>query len=250
MKKVLVIFACFILFTGIFFSSDYSELIRKGDMLFRQRADVRNALMAIEIYKKASGMVPDHFEADWRVAKTAHYLVDELKSVKAQKKIVETGILYAKRAIELHPGKAEGYFWLGVNYAKEGQVKGIIKSLFRISPIKNNMRKVIELDEGYEGGGAYIVLGRVYSQVPGIFGGSNTKAEENLRKAMKICKTNPLTYLFLAEVYHDKGEKKKAIKILEDLEKIQIDSRWVPETEKKKREGALLLKRYRRELRE
>jgi len=206
------------------------------------------AILALRNYRKASALKKDAFEALWKIARTTHYLVDELKSEKEQRRVIDIGIDAARKAITISPDKPDGYFWLGVNYAKEGQVKGILKSLFRISPIKKNMRKVIEMDDKYEGGGAYIVLGRVYSQVPGILGGSNKKAKENLLKAMRICKTNPLTYIFLAEVYHDMGKIEKAIKLLSDFEKIEVDPRWIPETEKKKREGAEILSKYKNEL--
>jgi len=247
MKKfVIYLFFTLILALSIFTES-YSGLIKSGDHLFEQREDMNKALLALKKYRKASTFKKDAFEALWKVARTTHYLVDELKSEKEQRKTIDVGIAFARKAIEISPEKPDGYFWLGVNYAKEGQVKGILKSLFRISPIKKNMRKVIEMDDKYEGGGAYIVLGRVYSQVPGILGGSNSKAEKNLLKAMKICNTNPLTYIFLAEVYHDMGKKNKAIKILTDFEKIEVDPRWIPETRKKKREGRKLLKKYQKD---
>lgn len=248
MKNRRIYLLLLLLLTFFIYSDSFSGLIEEGDKFFAQRTDLAKAFLALEKYKAASKSRNTSFMAFWKIAKTTHYLIDEVKSPDKKKALVETGIKAAKTAIKLKPEKVEGYFWLGVNYAKEGQVKGILKSLFRIAPIKRNMRKAIEKDDRYEGGGAYIVLGRVYSQVPGIFGGSNRKAEKNLLKAMKICKTNPLTYLFIAEVYHKMGKREKAIKILEDLEVMDVDSRWVPETRKKKREGRELLKKYKLEM--
>jgi len=243
MKRKTLFILLTLVFTINFYSADIDSLLRDGDELYRQREDISKAILALEKYKAALKFKPDSFTASWKIAKTTHYLVDELKSEKEQKLVINTGIKAAKKAINLKPNRMEGYFWLGVNYAKEGQVKGVLKSLFRISPVKKNMRKVLEIDERYEGGGAYIVLGRVYSQVPGILGGSNRKAEKNLLKAMKICRTNPLTYLFLAEVYEDTGRSEKAIELLGKLEKMEVDPRWIPETKKKKEEGRKYLKK-------
>jgi tetratricopeptide (TPR) repeat protein len=248
MKKITIyLFFIFYLLISLF-PANYSEFIKRGDEFFKERGDLKKAILALKNYKKASTLKKDAYEALWKIARTTHYLVDELKSEEEQRKIIDMGIEAARKAIIISPDKPDGYFWLGVNYAKEGQVKGVLKSLFRISPIKKNMRKVIEMDDKYEGGGAYIVLGRVYSQVPGILGGSNRKAEANLLKAMRICNTNPLTYIFLAEVYHDMGKIKKAIRTLTDFEKIEVDPRWNPETRKKKKEGLDFLKIYSREI--
>ncbi len=242
MKKyllIVVILFCFQKVTGM----EIDKLIEEGDRLYDQRGNIENALLALKKYRRALVSDPENFEALWKVSKTAHYLVDEISDKRKKREIVDMGIEKAKMAIKIAPEKVEGYFWLGVNYAKAGQVKGIIRSLFLISPIKKNMRKVICIDETYEGGGAYLVLGRVYSQVPGLLGGSNRKALLNLLKAKKICSSNPLAYLFLADVYSDMGNIEAAISELRELENIDEDKRWIPETIKKKREGKVMLKK-------
>lgn len=244
MKKVFFgLFFAFLLLSG--YGNKIETLMNEGDSLYEQRVDINKALLALEKYREVLTFRPEHYEALWKTAKTTHYLVDELSSgKKEQKRIVDIGVKSSKKAIKVNPAGAEGYFWLGVNYAKSGQVRGVLKSLFLISPIKKNMRKVIKLNESYEGGAAYITLGRVYSQVPGIFGGSNRKALENLKKAKKICNTNPLTYLFMAEVYHDLKNLQMAVVTLKELERMETDKRWIPETIKKKKEGIELLKKY------
>jgi tetratricopeptide (TPR) repeat protein len=229
------------------YSSSPSGLLAEGDRLYENREDLNSALGALKVLRSLIKTDPGNFEALWKTARVSHYLVDEVETKDEKKRIVDIGIAAAKEAVKLKPGRAEGYFWLGVNYAKAGQVKGVLKSLFLISPIKRNMRKVIEIDSTFEGGGAYLVLGRVYSQVPGIFGGSNRKAMENLKKAKYTCRTNPLSYLFLADVYLDTGDKHSAIRELKDLEALETDPRWVPETKKKKKEGRILLEKLLKE---
>lgn len=244
MKKFLLVL--FLIFYSFFvYGNKIGNLIREGDSLYELRVDINKALMALEKYREVLNLSPEHYEALWKTAKTTHYLVDELRSgKKEQKRIVDIGVKASKKAIKVNPAGAEGYFWLGVNYAKSGQVRGVLKSLFLISPIKKNMKKVIKLNASYEGGAAFITLGRVYSQVPGIFGGSNRKALENLKRAIEICNTNPLTYLFMAEVYHDLKNLQMAIVTLQGLERMETDKRWIPETIKKKKEGKELLKKY------
>jgi tetratricopeptide (TPR) repeat protein len=173
--------------------------------------------------------------------------MEVLKNKKEKGKIVKEAIQYAKQAISVNPDGVEGHFWLGVNYTKYGEIKGVLKALFLISPTKREMRKVIQLNDTYEGGGAYVVLGRVYSQVPGILGGSDKKARQYYEKARKICPFNSLNLLFLAETYWDLKEKALALKTLEALLAMEPDHRWVPETQKHKKEARELLKKYREE---
>ena len=225
----------------------YRQLMETADRLYRERGDLNKALQAYEKYKEAIKEKHGTYEALWKAAKTGFFLMEVLKNKKEKGKIVKEAIRYAKQAIDVNPDGVEGHFWLGVNYTKYGEIKGVLKALFLISPTKREMRKVIQLDDTYEGGGAYVVLGRVYSQVPGILGGSDKKARQYYEKARKICPFNSLNLLFLAETYWDLKEKSLALKTLETLLVMEPDPRWVPETRKHKKEARELLKRYRNE---
>jgi tetratricopeptide (TPR) repeat protein len=234
----------FYLLTGAAHAADVKAIIEAGDLLYSEREDLSKAYAAVEKYKEALSLDPGYYEAMWKISKTAFYLAEFLKKGKEKENIVETGVNYAKKAVAANPKGVDGHFWLGVSYTKVGEVKGVLKSLFLISPIKKEMRKVIELDETYEGAGAFVVLGRVYSQVPGILGGSNSKARFYLEKAMNMFPKNSMGLLFLAEVYWDIDEKKLAISTLEKILQMEPDNRWIPETKQKKIDAAVLLKKY------
>ena len=218
-----------------------------ADQLYKERGDLNKALQAYVKYKEAIKEKRGTYEALWKAAKTGFYLMEVLKNKKEKVKIVKEAIQFAKQAVEANPDGVEGHFWLGVNYTKHGEIKGVLKALFLISPTKKEMRKVIKLNDTYEGGGAYVVLGRVYSQVPGILGGSDKKARQNYEKARKICPSNSLNLLFLAETYWDLKEKTLAVKTLEELLVMEPNPRWVPETKRHKKEAQKLLKTYREE---
>jgi tetratricopeptide (TPR) repeat protein len=246
--------ACLVLFffvPGLLVSSgtkNFQELIDAGDGLYLQREDLNNAFDAIECYKEALKISPRSYEAMWRIARTAFYLSEFLKSKDDKLKVAEEGVDYARMAVKINPDGVEGHFWLGVNYTKMGELKGIVKSLFLLGPVKKAMRKVIGLNDSYEGAGAYVVLGRVYDKVPGILGGNDKKARVFLEKARDICPQNAMTLLFLAEVYWDIGEEELAIKTLEHILEMEPDKRWLPETQKKKRAAARMLKKFRQKL--
>ena len=98
----------------------------------------------------------------------------------------------------------------------------------------------------YENGGAYCVLGRLYFKVPGLFGGSNKKSRQYLEKCRQVAPKSSINLVFLAETYWALDEEELAIKTLEDLEAMDPDPLWIPETEKDKKEGARLLKKYKK----
>jgi tetratricopeptide (TPR) repeat protein len=225
----------------------YRQIMEAADQLYKERGDLNKALQAYKKYKEAIKEKHGTYEALWKAAKTGFYLMEVLKNKKEKGKIMKEVVQYARQAVETNPDGVEGHFWLGVNYTKVGEIKGVLKALFLISPTKREMRKVIQLNDTYEGGGAYVVLGRVYSQVPGIFGGSDKKARQYYEKARKICPFNSLNLLFLAETYWDLKEKALAVKTLEELLAMEPNPRWIPETKRHKKEARKLLKRYKEE---
>ncbi len=113
------------------------------------------------------------------------------------------------------PTRAEGHFWLGVNYGSYGEAKGVLKSLSLVGPIKAEMGAVLRIDPGYENGGANRVLGRVYYKLPGFVGGSNKKSLLNLLRSKELGPKDGLTRIYLAETYLALDEVEKAREELE-----------------------------------
>jgi tetratricopeptide (TPR) repeat protein len=231
--------------SGFAMASDpVDRLMDEANGLYQNRKNLDNAYLALEKYREVLTYKPDYYEALWKVSKTAFFIA-EMHILKGKKwEVVEPGIKSAKLAIKVNPSGVDGYFWLGVLYTKVGEIKGILKSIFLIAPIKRAMRKVLEINEAYEGGGAYTVLGRVYSRIPGILGGSEKKARNYYRKARQICPANLLNLLFLAETYHELGEKQLALKTLDTLLSMEADNRWKAEAMKHKDEARKLLRKY------
>jgi tetratricopeptide (TPR) repeat protein len=133
-----------------------------------------------------------------------------------------------------------------VHTGSYGEARGVLKSLFLKNDIIRAMNKAIAIDGAYESGGAYCVLGRLYFKVPGLFGGSNKKSRQYLEKCRQVAPKSSVCLLFLAETYWALDEEELAIKTLEDLLAMEPDPLWVPETEKDKRDGAALLKKYKK----
>ncbi len=220
-----------------------ADLIKQGDALYDQRADLAKAKQAADLYAQALKADPKSEAAAWKLARVQYWI--GMHSPKDQKlEIFQKGVDAAKRAIALNPKSVPGHFWLGVNYGVYGSAKGIMESLSLIDPIKKEMATVIALDPNFEAGGPYRVLGRLYFKVPGLFGGDNEKAIENLETAVEKGPKRYLNHIYLAEVYFDEGEDPKGKKMLEMVVAGPVEPGYEPETAEWKAQAKKMLSQH------
>ena len=182
--------------------------VQRCDQLYSQRADSVKSGEAATCYEEAFAKSPKE-EIAVRLGKTYYWLGAHAATDK-QIKLFQKGIDWSKKAIEINPKNAGGYFWLGVNNSKYGEARGILKSLFLVGPIIDSMQQVIAIDPGYEYGGAYRVLGRVYFKLPRFAGGGTNKSIENLIKSLEYAPNISTTHLFLAESYMAQKDYQRA----------------------------------------
>lgn len=206
------------------------SLIAESDALYDQRADLAKAKEAMAKLEEALAAKEDAYSAYWRLARLSYWIGDHAANNDAKKPIFSKGIEYAKKAIALGPDKADGHFWLGVNYGVYGEAKGKLKSLSLVKPIKEEMRRVLEIDPAYDRGGADRVLGRVYHEVPGIAGGSEKKSLEHLLKAVEYGPRVGLNLLYLADTYLSLDRVEDARKALETIVTMEPLPDLIPET--------------------
>lgn len=191
-------------------------LIAQADEMWAQRGQPESAQRAAELYQAAMQADPQSYEAAWKAARALYWVGLNAPEDKKMD-IFDKGVKAAEKAIELGQDKPDGYYWKGVNQGKYGSAKGVMESLSLVDPIKENMAKVIELDPGYDEGGAYSVLGRMYYKLPGLFGGDNDKSIELLQKSIKMGPKRYNRYVFLAETYISEGEDEKAKDLLNQV---------------------------------
>ena len=96
-------------------------------------------------------------------------------------------------------------------------------------PIKEALEKVLALDPAFLQGSADRALGRWYFKVPGLFGGSNSKSEEHLRKSLTYNPNSIITHMFLAETLADMGRKDEARQELRPRSTRRSIPNWAPE---------------------
>jgi len=90
----------------------------------------------------------------------------------------------ARRAVELAPRNPQAHFWYGTNTARWGQTKGVMRSLFLLPTVRQEIEIVMELDPKFPP--VYSLAGNVYYEVPRFLGGDLDKAEEMFRKGLEL----------------------------------------------------------------
>jgi tetratricopeptide (TPR) repeat protein len=95
----------------------------------------------------------------------------------------ERGQQVAQRAVELSPKDASAHFWYATNAARWGQTKGVIRSLFLLPTVQEEIRIILDLDPKFTA--VYALAGNVFYEVPGLFGGDLKKAEEMFREGLR-----------------------------------------------------------------
>jgi tetratricopeptide (TPR) repeat protein len=95
----------------------------------------------------------------------------------------DRGRQVGKRAVELAPHNPEAHFWYAINTARWGQTKGIVRSLFLLPTVQEEIQIILDLNPQFTA--VYALAGHVFSEVPGLLGGDLNKAEEMFRKGLE-----------------------------------------------------------------
>ena len=105
----------------------------------------------------------------------------------------------------------------------------MLTGLAEVDEIKQEMEKVLKLDEGYQAGSAYMVLGQVYLEAPRLLGGDTQNAIDYFQKGLRFGANNPLLRWHLAQAYADANRKEDARKEIDTLLTMKVDPGYEPE---------------------
>jgi tetratricopeptide (TPR) repeat protein len=211
-------------------SQDTASLLAEGDALYQERADLAKAREAMAKYQAALLKGENAYDAYWKMARVEYWIGDHAPTKDDKRRVFEMGIYHGKKAVQAAPDKAEGHYWLAVNYGSYGEVKGVLKSLSLVKPLKAELNKVLEIDPAYDDGGADRILGRVYYELPGFFGGNKKKSLEHLLKSRDLGPRVGITRLYLADTYLALDDIEKARAELEFVIGMEPDPKLIPET--------------------
>ena len=114
------------------------------------------------------------------------FLIGDVRATTAEAKLAayDRGREIGQRAVELAPKSHDAHLWYAINTARWGETKGVLRSLFLLPTIRQELEILLELDP--RSVRAHILAGNVLLEVPGFAGGDRVKAAEHLKKALEI----------------------------------------------------------------
>ncbi len=205
-----------------------ADVIAEADALYAGRSDLTKVRQGLIALRHSQATEAGNYNVAWRLAKFDYYLGSHTPDEIERDKAFRAGIEAGKLALKLQDGKPDGHFWLGANYGGKAQVS-TLAGLAEIDDIKHEMETVIKLDEGYQAGSAYMVLGQVYQESPRLLGGDTQKAIEYFQKGLRFGPNNSLLRLRLAEAYADANRKEDARREIDTLLTMKFDPDYEPE---------------------
>lgn len=209
-------------------SASAAKDIANADQLYAQRADLNQLREGVVALRQALTVDPGNFDAAWKLSKFTYYLATHTEDAKERDDAFREGIAAGKTAVQIQNDKPEGHFWLGANYGGAAEHSSIA-GLATVSEIKSEMETVLRLNEGYQDGSAYMVLGLVYLNAPVIVGGDPKKAVEEMEKGLRFGEPNAFLHLHLAEAYRKVGRNDDARRELKKILSMNPDPNYLPE---------------------
>ncbi len=149
------------------------DFVTQADQIFN-RGGVDNYKKAIVLYQKALSENPDSYEANWKAARAFREYGHKAKSQKIEgwKKICaeygKTGMQYAKKAVELEPGKPDGHYYYGLSVGIYSDGVSIFTALSEglKDKTQSSFEKTYDIDNMYKKAGPMLSLGRFWAVLP------------------------------------------------------------------------------------
>ncbi|HET7698839.1 MAG TPA: TRAP transporter TatT component family protein [Vicinamibacterales bacterium] len=209
------------------------------DALYSRREHLASAQRAEAIWAERLIRNPGDFESAWKLARARYWLGGHAEE-KKRKAYLEAGIAAGRAAAAIAPARPEGHFWIAANMGALAESFGLRQGLKYRGDIKAALETVLRLDPAFQHGSADRALGRWYFKVPGLFGGSDKKSEEHLRKSLTYNPNSSVSLFFLAETLIELKKKDEARAVLQKLIDAPVDPEWAPEDREFKQKGAAL----------
>jgi tetratricopeptide (TPR) repeat protein len=199
-----------------------------ADALYRERATPGKAEAAAEVWEQQLKANPGDVDAAWKLARAMYWLGTHGPSA-GQRAALERGVSAGRQASTLAAARPEGYFWMAANMGALAESFGMRQGLKYRGPIKDALETVLRIDPAFQQGSADRALGRWYHKVPGLFGGSEEKSEQHLRKSLTYNPNSTASHFFLAETLFERGREREAREALQKVIDSPLDPEWEPE---------------------
>jgi tetratricopeptide (TPR) repeat protein len=210
------------------------------DALYKGRESLAAAQQAEQLWAGRLAKDGTDVESAWKLARARYWLGTHAPET-ARRGYLEGGIAAGRAAIAYAPNRPEGHFWMAANMGALAESFGLRQGLKYRGDIRSELETVLRLDPAFQQGSADRALGRWYFKVPGLFGGSNQKSEEHLRKSLTYNPDSTASLYFLAETLLDEKKKDEARGLLNRAIAAPLDPDWAPEDKEFQQKARALL---------
>lgn len=209
---------------------------------------------ALRHYEQALAAEPDSYDALWKASRSALDLASgPLVSQERRSQLFKSGERYARRAVELRSGEAEGYFALARALGKASQSLGVRDKVRHATAIRQNALECIRLDPRHSGchhimgvwnaevmrlGGFERVIARNFLGGRALGSASWPNAQRYLEQAVTLAPERIIHHLELGDVYRDRGNTTGARRAYDTVMRLAV-SDYNDERYKAQAEGAL-----------
>ena len=178
-----------------------ADSLRRAEEHYARREDLDEVRAGIQVLRRVRAVEPTNYDAAWRMARLTYRLGNNSTDRGEREATFREGIAAGEAAVRAQPNRPEGHFWLGANTGGNAQLQGALHGLAAAKDLRRQMETVLKIDEGFQGGSAYMVLGRLDLELPEMMGGDRRRAVETLEKGLRFGAENSLLRLRLAEAY-------------------------------------------------
>ena len=210
-------------------TTQLGDLFAQADSLYAQRESLERAREAVAVMRRARALDFGNYEAAWKLAKFNYYLGEHGQDEKPRAEAFREGIAAGEAAVRIEPNKPEGHFWLGANLGGRARLQGPLYALASVPDIRKEMEAVLRLEEGFQGGSAYLALGQIDLELPEMLGGNRERAVELLEKGLRFGENNVMLRLSLAKAYLNVKRPKDAREQLDAIFKLKPSPDYLPE---------------------
>jgi tetratricopeptide (TPR) repeat protein len=177
-----------------------------------------------QAYQKARARFrssPNDPEAAWQFGRASFDWADYATSDDQRAEIAQQGIAACRRLIESQPESALGHYYLAMDLGQLAQTRSL-GALKIVDQMEEEFKIALRLDPKLDHGGPDRNLGLLYRDAPGWPAsiGNKSKAKAHLQAALKLAPAYPDNLLNLIEADLKWGDKKGAMRLLNDLDEI------------------------------
>ncbi len=209
MRRALAVTAwCVVLAVCAAAAAPADDLRTRAETLWDAREDPAKALAAVAAFEALLKEAPNDYEALLQLSRLHYWIGQNLEGARDAEAIAHyvKGRDYGERAAAAGPDRPGGYFFQAANLGRENNLKGKFKSLLGIGKVEELNRKAAAIQPDYFYRGPDRFFCAYYTRLPGLLGGSLSKAIEHGRKAVEAYPNYAGNRFLLAEAYVKDGK--------------------------------------------